>query len=392
MQIVNTAGALVTFAVAGELAIYIGGDRVAVSVTTLDTQATVAAKLIAAINANKALQVTAAATANTNECMISARWNGATGNSIDLSSSYYPEEDLPSGLTLTMPAMSGGTLNPDLYTVIAAMDGYRATEIVCPFTDSPNMLLLEAEMAKRWAANNMQDGTVVNAFRGSEAQVSSFCTARNSPHVHTIGTTKDLTSPWETAAKARPVNESQASIDPALPHTGLPLLGYRGAKQGQAWTVDQINNILTVGGSPLRINPDYTGTLLRMVTNYRTTPLGADDRSMAELAWIKTMSYYRWFHVTEFQTKYQGYKLAQYVTDQLPGQKIMTPQLAEEAMLGYYKLFMDVGLTQNMEYYRDHLVVEIDAPNGKLKILDEPVIITQHYQTEITSFVVAGQV
>ena len=45
-----------------------------------------------------------------------------------------------------------------------------------------------------------------------------------------------------------------------------------------------------------------------------------------------------------------------------------------------------------MDYYRKTLVVEVDGPNGKLKVQDEPVIVTQHYQTEISSYVVAGQV
>ena len=53
---------------------------------------------------------------------------------------------------------------------------------------------------------------------------------------------------------------------------------------------------------------------------------------------------------------------------------------------------MNAGLCQNMPYYRQTLLCEIDAPNGRLRIQDEPVIVTQHYQTEITSYVVAGQV
>ena len=70
----------------------------------------------------------------------------------------------------------------------------------------------------------------------------------------------------------------------------------------------------------------------------------------------------------------------------------MTKQLGEEIMIGLYKQFLDIGLCQNMDYYQQTLVVEVDGPNGKLKIQDEPVIVTQHYQTEITSYVVAGQV
>lgn len=392
LVLTNAAGAVAPLQASGELMLYIGGQRVSVGVTTADTQATAATKLINAINAIPSLPVTAAATANTNEVALTCRWAGPTGNDIDLRATYYLDDRLPKGLTITTPAMANGAVSPDVTPVIAAMAGYRATEIVCPFTDSTNLGLLEAELAARWLANNMQDGALVNCVRGTEGSVTGFLASRNSPHVHTITVTKDATSPWETAAMAGAAIESQAAIDPAIPATGIVLLGYKGPSQGNHWTVDQLNNLLVAGGCPLEIASDYTGALLRTVTNYTQTSGGAADRSMAELCWLKTMSYYRWFHVTEFQTKYRGFKLAQYITEPIPGQKIMTAELGEEIMLGLYKLFMDAGLCQNMAHYQDTLVVEVDGPNGKLKIVDEPVIVTQHYQTEITSYVVAGQV
>jgi len=379
-------------AMSGEVPLYVGGERVSAGVSTADTANTVATKLINAINANPALPVTAAATANLYECKLTCRWGGPTGNDIDLRTTYYTDDRLPNGLIVTVPAMSGGAAAPDVTPLINAMNLYRATEIVVPFTDSTNMAILETELAARWLANNMQDGTVINAIRGTEAANTTWLSTRNSPHVHTITTTKDCTNPWEVAAAAGAAIESQAAIDPAIPATGIKLVGYKGPIQGQHWTVDQLNNMLVAGGSPLQIASDYSGTLLRMVTNYKKTTSGAADRSMAELAWIKTMSYYRWFRVTEFQTKYQGFKIAQYITDPIPGQKIMTKQLGEEIMIGLYKLFMDAGLCQNMDYYQKTLVVEVDGPNGKLKVQDEPVIVTQHYQTEISSYPVAGQV
>ncbi len=376
--------------VAGELMLYVGGQRVSVGVLTTDTPTTIAAKLAAAINAAPKLPVTAVAAIG--NCTLTARWGGPTGNDISLVTTFYADDKLPTGVTVAVPVMAGGAVLPDVTPVITAMLGYRATEIVCPFTDSTNLGLLEAELATRWLANNMQDGMVINALRGTEAAATTFLNTRNSPHVHTIATTGDLTSPWETAAMAGADIESGAGIDPAQPQTGMLLVGYIGPRQGQHFTIDQINNLLNAGASPLQIAQDSTGRLLRMVTNYTQTAGGAPDRSMAELPWLKTMSYYRWFRVTEFQTKYTGFKIAQYITDPIPGQKIMTKELGQEIMLGLYKLFMDAGLTQNMPYYQQTLIVEIDAPNGKLKILDEPVIVTQHYQTEITSAVVAGQV
>lgn len=53
--------------------------------------------------------------------------------------------------------------------------------------------------------------------------------------------------------------ESQAAIDPAMPATGARLAGYKGPSQGNHWTIDQLNNMLVAGGSPLQIAADYTG-------------------------------------------------------------------------------------------------------------------------------------
>ena len=387
--VVTNAGA--NLAMAGEAMLYIHGQRVSVGVTTADTQVTVATKLIATVNAQPKLQVTAAAGTSTNEVKLTAKTPGPNGNDIDVRSTFYFDDILPNGLTLTTPAMATGAVNPDVSPVISAMNLYRATEIVCPFTDSTNLGLLETELAARWKENNMQDGMVVNCVRGTESALTTFLSSRNSPHVHTIAVTKDLTNPWETAAMAGAAIESQAAKDPAVPHTA-PLMGYIGPKQGDHWIVDQQNNLLVAGGSPLIVGSDSTAELSRMVTNYKRTPGGAADRSMAEVCWLKTASYKRWFNITEFQTKYKGYKLAQYITEPIPGQKIMTAQLGEETMLGIYKTFMDAGLCQNAGYYKDALVVEIDGANQKMKIIDEPVLVVQHYQTEITSEYVGGTV
>lgn len=376
---------------AGEVMLYVGGVRVAMGATPADTSAQLATRLAAAVNANDRLPVTAAAAAGV--VTLTARHGGPVGNDIDVRTLYYTDDRLPTGLTVAVAGMALGAVSPDVSPVLMAMNLYRATEIVSPFTDSANMVMLEAELATRWLANNMQDGMVVCALRGTEGTLTTWLNTRNSPHVHMIPTTKDATNPYETAAMAGAAIESSAALDPAVGPTAK-LLGYKGPTTGNHFTVEAMNNLLNAGGSPLNVGSDWTGSLLRMVTNYTQSPGGAPDRSMAEMCWLKTMSYYRWFVVTEFVNKYNnmGYKLAQYVKQPIPGQKIMTIDLGQEVMLGIYKLFMDAGLCQNMPYYQKKLVVEIDAPNGKLKVVDEPVILTQHYQTEVTSYAVAGQV
>lgn len=388
--VITNAGG--TLQASGEVMLYIEGTRVAFGVTVADTVATCVAKMVAAVNAVPSLSVTAATTATPGEVKLTCKWGGLTGNDIDVRSTHYADDLLPVGLTLTIPAMSGGTTSPDLAPVIAALQDYRATEIVLPFTDSNNMVLIEVEQAARWAFTNMRDGQVVTAMRGTEAQITTWLNSRNSEQVHTIGTTKDMTSPWVTAAMAGAAIEASAAIDPALPYTDIVLVGYKGPRRGEHFTVDQANALLLAGASPLAIGQDGTGALVRVVTNYTQNTVAAPDTSKRELAWIKTMSYYRWFTVTEYQLKYRGFKLAEYITDPIPGQKIMTKELVQEIQIGIYTELSKVALVQYIEHYKDSLVVEIDGPNGKVKVQDEPVLVVQHYQTEITSYPIAGHV
>jgi hypothetical protein len=51
---------------------------------------------------------------------------------------------------------------------------------------------------------------------------------------------------------------------------------------------------------------------------------------------------------------------------------------------------VDAGLMQNMAHYTKTLLTQITGT--KFKIVDEPVIMLQHNQTEITSKWVAGHV
>jgi phage tail sheath gpL-like len=377
----------------GSTAIYVGHTRYAVSWATGDTAPEIAQKVVNAINSDPIRMVTAQINPSlANQINFTFGFPGEVGNGVSMREGYYPEERLADELGVTTNNFAGGSGTPDLSAVAVAMVGYRATEIVCPFNDSASMRVLEDEMERRWAASDMQDGQVITAVRGNETVLNNWLAQRNSPHVHAMISRFDLTPAFLMCAMAGAAIESLAAIDPSLPVTGTKLVGFLGPVNTQRMSDDEANSLLVAGGMPVRVAPDGTGYLQRAVTTYTQTLNGAADRSMSEVAWIKTMSYYRWFHVTEFQIKYQGFKLAQYLTDPIPGQKIMTKELAQEIMLGLYKLLCDAGICQNPGYYEDTLVIEIDAPNGRLKIVDEPVIVTQHYGTEITSYVVAGQV
>ncbi len=384
----QAAGSLVVSAAsnkAGVIYLWLGGVPINVVTTEGESANGIATKLRTAINANPQSRVTAAGTGATVD--LTANVPGELGNLIDVRVNYYDDQALPEGVDVAVTTLSGGAGNPDISPVITAMQGQRFTEIVLPFTDSTNMARIELELDTRWAADNAQDCQVMTVRRGTEGENASWLAARNNHNVHTIAVTKDLTNPWELAALAGAAIERQSAIDPAVPFTSIRLPGYLPAKAGEQFTPAQQNVMLLAGGSTL------LGTeISRMVTNYTANGLGALDKSYRNLNWVKTLSYWRWFCISEWQLKYRQYKLVESLPEPIPGQKIMSKELAEEIALGLYDNFVDVALMQNAAHYKETLLVEIDATNGKVKIIEQPVLVTQHYQTETTSEFIAGTV
>lgn len=392
----NAAAGTITVSAAptgnGTLRLYINGTRLSIAVVGTQTAAQVATNIAAAIEADNSLPVNAVVDGGTAEQVnLTCKWKGETGNDIDLRINYFSGEYLPKDMGITFGAMSGGTGNPDITDALAAIDGVRHTQWVVPYTDSANMLNLEAELDARWAGDQgMLDAQVSTAVRGTTGQLGTWAENRNSQNVFTMNATKTPSSPWEQAARVAARVESQCAIDPAVPFIGKELVGNM-----PAIDIDLLNpsqrNLLLEDGISTWLEENGRMFIERMVTNYTETPLGAPDKSYRNVNWVKTLSYWRWFVVNEFTKRIQeGFKLAEYIVEPIPGQKIMTAAFGTEEMLRMYQLFIDAGLMQNMDHYQDTLLVQVDGANGRLKIIDEPLLVTQLYQAEVTSAFVAG--
>ena len=373
----------------GEQCLYIGGIRIAVGVVSTDTGISIAAKLFAKMSKMPELPVTvtlAGAVITT-----TAKYKGVVGNQVDYRTSHYASDRIVRGVTVGTVTKTAGSVNPSLTAAITNLRNLRDTEWVVPYTDGASMVMVEAEAIRRWSHEVQTDFQAITAMRGTEAQHTTWLASRNSPLVHSIHTVKDPTSPWETAAMAGAVIESMAMLNPCTPHTGAVLTGYMAAKIDDHFESDSINAIMLEGGSGLIVQPDGTATLMRMVTNYTTHNTGAYDVSMRELTWIKDLSWFRWYRNTTFSIKTQGFLLGEYA-EPIAGQKIMNEEVAKDMLLAIYDGAIDKARMQNRDYYEKTLLIQIDGPNGRLKVKDEPVIMNGLYQTMITSEWAAGHV
>jgi len=107
-----------TGVVAGTLALYIAGIRVAVAITDSMTADEIATAVAAAITAEKELPVTA--TALTTVVTITSKSKGTWGNDITIRVNQLAGEETPSGIAIAITDMASGATDPDIQD---ALDG-----------------------------------------------------------------------------------------------------------------------------------------------------------------------------------------------------------------------------------------------------------------------------
>lgn len=106
----------------GTFAFYIAGDRVAVTVADGDTPAEIATKLVAEINADNDLPVTAAVNGVTPEQVdITAKSSGTFGNDITLDTLVLSSDEDPANLAYVITPMATGTGIPDIQDALDAL-------------------------------------------------------------------------------------------------------------------------------------------------------------------------------------------------------------------------------------------------------------------------------
>lgn len=170
---------------AGAVNLYIGTTRVQITVAAQDTGADAAQALLAAINGNEDLPVTAqykmtSAGPAQGTIELTAVNSGTGGNSIPLMLNYYGTasgEEVPAGLSVQVGKMSGGVGDPDLSATIAAMGDEPFDYIGLPFSDNASLQLMATEMndsSGRWSYIRQLYGHVYTARTGSLSELVAY--------------------------------------------------------------------------------------------------------------------------------------------------------------------------------------------------------------------------
>lgn len=363
----------------GTLNLYIGAQRVRTGVLYTNTAENIATAVVMAINLQPELLVTAAIDgADNKKVNLTARNKGEAGNDIDIRFNYHVVEITPTGLTTTIVAMNGGTANPDITPAITAMGDKWYTDIIMPYTDAANLVILEAELERRFGPMIQKDAHAYTAIVGSHAALTTFGNSRNSPHLSVMGTNGSPTPPCEWAAVLGAVCAYHMKIDPARPEQTLVLDGAMAPDDGVTFDNEERNFLLHDGNSTFTVDDGGLVRIERVITTYETNATGIDDISYLNLNTMKTIAYLRYSLNARVQLKYPRHKLANDGTKFKRGQKIVTPSILRDETVAIGEDWEGAGLIEDFDQFqRDLYMVRNDNDPDRCDAVIPPNVINQ---------------
>src|SRR6266576_2817785 len=238
---------------AGTYHLYVHGVHVGVNVASTDTVSIVAAAIVAAINVNKDLMVSAANTAGV--VTLTTRGKGIYGNDIKLSDNYFGAiggEVMPTGMTVVYAAMAAGAGVPVFTTAISNLGEVEYEHVCLPYTDSTSLTAWETEYGfsdtGRWGWIRQHYGHLWSAYRDTFANLVIFGATRNSPQLSVMGIEVTAQSHVHSWAAAYAAKAARAYLnDPARPLQSLHLEGILPAPFQSRFLMSELNNLSLSG-------------------------------------------------------------------------------------------------------------------------------------------------
>jgi phage tail sheath gpL-like len=371
---------------AGTIALYIAGTNVRVNIHATATTNEVSAAIAAAINGMPSLPVTATASAAI--VSLTCKWFGVNGNEITMRDSYYGKiggEELPVGMVLTYSAftLTGGVGVPDFTNAIINMGETEFEFVALPYSDSSTLLDWEFEYGfgddGRWGWMRQLFGHIFGARRGSYSDIVTWGLTRNGRTTSVLGIEPTAPSPTYEWVAAYTAKAARALInDPARPLQTLLMDKILPAPFHERWNLLELQTMSMSGVATQRTWSGNTPAIARETTTYQLNYYGIGDDAFELVTTLSTLAKIIRNQRYAITTKYPRHKLADDGTLFGPGQAIVTPKIMKAELIAQYSIDMWNGLVENIQAFKDHLIVERD-PNdpNRMNVLYPPDLINQ---------------
>ncbi len=361
----------------GTLALYVGGGLVSVAVTAGQATTAVATAIAAAITAST-LDLPVTATAATSTVTLTARHKGTCGNGIDLRTNLFGET-FPTGLALTLSAMTGGTGDPAPGNLTNMIGPKWMNYVVLGMNDAATLAAWHTESQLRYRPPVQAGFRVFVAHRGDYAAAVAFGSAANYEHISCLSLGINPVSHWEAAAIVAAAAAPKLRNNPVESLEGRALTGLIGVSYHD-WT--QANSLLYKGMSVLQMTRDGSCTVKRLVSMYQHRPDGSADDAFLDINTAEVMERIRYEQRMGAIQRFTGTAAAKTNEGYRPGLRITTADDVRVYLLSLYEnvLMRELGWVQAYDYYKSKLVVEQDPQNpSRFNFVDEPVVLSPYY-------------
>jgi phage tail sheath gpL-like len=372
---------------AGEIALYIAGEKVPVDITPSDTPTTIALAIEDAINAMDDLPVSATATTGT--VTLACRWKGTTGNDITVMLNYFGGiggEMTPTGLVLTLPPtgmLTGGVGTPVFTNAIAGLGEQIFEYVALPYTDSTTLMAWEDEYSfedvGRWGYRRQLYGHIFSARRDTMPNLVTWGNTRNDGVTSVMAVEPASPSPIYEWTAAYTGKAQRALInDPARPLQTLSLSQIKLAPLHQRFDAVDLQTLASNGLATQKAGSNNQPMISRESTTYQLNLYGTPDTAYELVTTLATLARLIRGQKQAITSKFPRMKLANDGTRFGPGQAIVTPAMIKAELISEYMTDQFNGLVENTSAFVQNLLVERDDTDpNRVNVLYPPDLINQ---------------
>ena len=361
----------------GQIALEHNGQRIVVAVADGDTATNIGDAFVAEL-ANYNVGFTAVNSSGEVTCT-AVNKGVAGGESLgDMRYNTEPTDQLPTGVGVSIAAVTPGTNDPDIQDAIDAIGDNKFNVIVNPYADDTNLDLLETYLETQFLASYMRDGLCYQAMRGDVSTQTTFSTGanRNCPHAVLIDCQNRRCATWELAAAYAGAVAASAQDDPGNPLHRIKLQGIKPNLSSERWLFTERNTLARNGIATLT---DENGVQTEStVTMYLKNSAGAVDTAYQYQNTLFIGGYARWDFVNTINTKYPRARLADSALGFDPGIAVMTPAIGKMEAVSWFSKMQRKGLFEDIEQFKEELVVQRSEDNvNRLEWLVSPNFVNQ---------------
>ena len=370
----------VTTAAPGAIRVTVNGRGFDAAVLADADVSEIAASIVARINAELTLPVTAEAGEDAGTVIISSNVKGTAGNNNSVS-----VESFADGVSVEQNETTAGTGVTDIKPFLTKLGEVRYNFIASDFEDAENIKTSSNELESRYGPMRQIGGRMYIALSGElgskteEGTMLEKAGEVNSPHIVLIprGENPELPCVWAAAWCASACRI--LADDPAANTYDTKITDLIGKKE---FSAEERQKLLEAGIASYRL--DTTGNVLveRLVTSYTENTDGGRDTSYLDVQVTETVDAVRTYINAEAKKRFKKWKLASTDENFGTGARVMTPDVFRSFLAELYQevFIKEKQWCQDFDGYRKSIVVEVKAGSKTwLEYSHEPNLIGQFY-------------